>query len=319
MKTPTHWQNKNLLSYALLPLGFIYSQATALRLKIKKSKSVNIPVICVGNLTAGGTGKTPTAIAIADIIQKLGQKPFFVSRGYGGSLSGVIVDNQKHTPKQVGDEPLLLSQKAGVSVNADRYAAAQKAIANGGEVIIMDDGFQNPSLKKDLSFLVFDGGSGIGNAFPLPAGPLRENFAEGIKRADAAIIIGEDKTNLRAKIKNLPVFNAKICSQSPQLKNKSVIAFAGIGRPQKFYDSLRQEKVKILQTIDFPDHHFYSEDELQNLLKIAKEKDAELITTSKDWVKIPPRLQPHFKVLEIYIEWENSQALTDFIQKKLKI
>ena len=109
MKTPTHWQNKNLLSYALLPLGFIYSQATALRLKIKKSKSVNIPVICVGNLTAGGTGKTPTAIAIADIIQKLGQKPFFVSRGYGGSLSGVIVDNQKHTPKQVGDEPLLLS------------------------------------------------------------------------------------------------------------------------------------------------------------------------------------------------------------------
>ena len=183
----------------------------------------------------------------------------------------------------------------------------------------MDDGFQNPSLKKDLSFLVFDGGSGIGNAFPLPAGPLRENFAEGIKRADAAIIIGEDKTNLRNKLKNLPVFNAKICSQSPQLKNKSVIAFAGIGRPQKFYDSLRQEKVKILQTIDFPDHHFYSEDELQNLLKIAKEKDAELITTSKDWVKIPPRLQPHFKVLEIYIEWENSQALTDFIQKKLKI
>ena len=319
MRTPSHWQHKNLLSYALLPLGFLYAQATALRLKLKNSKSVSIPVICIGNLTAGGTGKTPTAIAIADIIQKLGKKPFFVSRGYGGSLSGVIVDNQKHTPKQVGDEPLLLAQKAGVSINADRHQAAKKAIENGAEVIIMDDGFQNPSLKKDLSFLVFDGGSGIGNAFPLPAGPLRESFAKGLKRADAAIIIGDDKTNLQAKLKNLPVFTAKISSQSPNLGNKPMIAFAGIGRPQKFYDSLLAENVNVVKTIDFPDHHFYTEQELNELLSFAQQQNAGLITTSKDWVKIPPHLQPHFKVLEIFIEWEKTQALTDFIQKKLKI
>lgn len=319
MRTPLHWQNKNLLSYALLPLGFLYAQATALRLKLKKSKSVSIPVICIGNLTAGGTGKTPTAIAIADIIQKLGKKPFFVSRGYGGSLSGVIVDNQKHTPKQVGDEPLLLAQKAGVSINADRHQAAKKAIENGAEVIIMDDGFQNPSLKKDLSFLVFDGGSGIGNAFPLPAGPLRENFTKGLKRADAAIIIGDDKTNLQAKLKNLPVFKAKISSQSSNLGNKPMIAFAGIGRPQKFYDSLLAENVNVVKTIDFPDHHFYTEQELNELLSLAQQQNAGLITTSKDWVKIPPHLQPHFKVLEIFIEWEKTQALTDFMQKKLKI
>ncbi len=319
MKTPSHWQNKNLLSYALLPLGFLYARATALRLKYKKSRAVNIPVICIGNLTAGGTGKTPTAIAIADIIQNLGKKPFFVSRGYGGNISGVIVDNRKHTPKQVGDEPLLLSQKAGVSINADRFAAAQKAIDNGAEVIIMDDGFQNPGLKKDLSFLVFDGGSGIGNAFPLPAGPLRENFAEGIKRADAAIIIGEDRNDLHSKLKNIPVFEANICAKSAENIDKPVIAFAGIGRPQKFYDSLYAENVNVIQTVDFPDHHFYSENELQNLLDMAQQKNADLITTSKDWVKIPPRLQPHFKVLEIYVAWKNPQALTDFIQKKLKI
>lgn len=319
MKTPTHWQNKNLLSYALLPLGFLYAQATALRLKYKKSRAVDIPVICIGNLTAGGTGKTPTSIAVAEIVQKLGKKPFFVSRGYGGTLSGVIVDNRKHTPKQVGDEPLLLSQKAGVSINADRFAAAQKAIVNGAEVIIMDDGFQNPGLKKDLSFLVFDGGSGIGNAFPLPAGPLRENFTAGIKRADAAIIIGEDKTNLHAKIKNIPVFEADICAKPAENIDKQVIAFAGIGRPQKFYDSLRHENISILQTIDFPDHHFYSENELQNLIKMAQQENADLITTSKDWVKIPPHLQSHFKVLEIYVAWKNPQALTDFIREKLKI
>ena len=319
MKTPSHWQNKNLLSYVLLPLGFLYAQATALRLKIKKSKSVNIPVICVGNLTAGGTGKTPTAIAIAEIIQKLGKRPFFVSRGYGGTLSGVIVDNKKHSAEQVGDEPLLLAQKADVSINADRYQAAKKAIENGAEVIIMDDGFQNPSLKKDLSFLVFDGGYGVGNAFPLPSGPLRENFAKGIKRADAAIIIGEDKTNLRSKLKNIPVFEAIICAKPAEDINKPVIAFAGIGRPQKFYDSLRQEKLNILQTIDFPDHHFYTEQELNNLLSLSQQKNAELITTSKDWVKIPTHLQPHFHVLEIFIEWKNPQKLSDFIQEKLKI
>ncbi len=319
MRTPSHWQHKNLLSYALLPLGFLYAQATALRLKLKKSKSVSIPVICIGNLTAGGTGKTPTAIAIADIIQKLGKKPFFVSRGYGGNLSGVIVDTQKHTPAQVGDEPLLLAQKAGVSINADRHQAAKKAIENGAEVIIMDDGFQNPSLKKDLSFLVFDGGSGIGNAFPLPAGPLRESFAKGLKRADAAIIIGDDKTNLQAKLKNIPVFKAKISSQSPNLGNKSMIAFAGIGRPQKFYDSLLAENVNVVKTIDFPDHHFYTEQELNDLLSLAQQQNAGLITTSKDWVKIPPHLQPHFQVLEIFIEWEKPQPLTNFIQKKLKI
>ncbi len=315
MKTPSHWKNKNLCALALLPLGCVYAGMTALRLKLKKPTKVNVPVICIGNLTAGGTGKTPTAVSIAKIIKSLGKKPFFVSRGYGGKLSGVVVDVQKHSPQQVGDEPLLLAREAGVSINADRAKAAQNAIANGAEVIVMDDGFQNPSLHKDLSFLVFDGAVGIGNGYPVPAGPLREFFDAGLKRADAAIIIGEDKCGLREKLGKIPVFEGQICSLPlPDLESK-VIAFAGIGRPEKFYNSLRECGANVVQTFDFPDHHYYTPKELEDLMALAKKLDADLVTTAKDFVKIPDNLKPNFKVLEIEIRWKDEKALKEFLAK----
>lgn len=319
MKTPLFWKKKSLTAKALLPLGDVYAGLTALRLKLKKAKSISKPVICIGNLTAGGTGKTPTAISVAGIIRDLGKEPFFVSRGYGGKLSGIIVDKQTHTPRQVGDEPLLLARTAGVSINANRVAAAQKAIENGADVIVMDDGFQNPSLKRDLSFLVFDGGFGIGNGYPVPAGPLREKFACGLKRADAAMIIGEDKTGLRSQLGSLPVFEGKIKAMPLQKEVQKAIAFAGIGRPEKFYNSLREMGVNVAKTFDFPDHHFYTEKELLELIDIAWKEDAELITTAKDFVKIPADMQHHFQVLEIEIEWTNRFALTAFIKEKLKI
>ena len=312
MKTPNHWKNNNLLSKLLSPLGYLYSVATKLRLKYKTSYKVSVPVICIGNITAGGTGKTPVSISVAQLLQQQGFNPFFVSRGYGGKLKNIVVDIKQHTPQQCGDEPLLLAQQAPVVVNPNRHTGAQTAIENGANIIIMDDGFQNPKLHKDLSFLVFDGSFGLGNELCIPAGPLREKLQDGIKRAQAIIIIGEDKYKIQQRI-NLPCFKGSITALPQSISNKKVIAFAGIGNPQKFYTSLQQSGFEIIETQDFPDHHYYSDKELQILINKAQDYNALLYTTSKDFVKIPTHLQKHFKVLAITIKWENSQDLTNFI------
>ena len=245
------------------------------------------------------------------------ENPFFVSRGYGGKAQDILVDIKKDKAEVVGDEPLLLAQRAPVVINADRYKAAQKAIENGADIIVMDDGFQNPVLYKDISFLVFDGEFGIGNGFGVPAGPMRESFSQGLKRAQAVIIIGEDKHNIATKLSALPVFYAKVVNEPINPQHKKAIAFAGIGRPQKFYNSLKQCGVEIVETIDFPDHHQYSKDELENLILRAKEKKAQLYTTTKDYVKIPQELRPHFNVLQIKIKWQDEKSLETFLKEKL--
>lgn len=318
MKTPRFWKNKNLISTILLPLGWIYSGLTAARLKFKKSGKVKIPVICLGNITAGGSGKTPTAVTLAKLLQQEGYSPYFVSRGYGGTLSDIILtQDSAYTAAETGDEPLILCRTAPVSINPNRYQAALKAQKQGADIIIMDDGFQNPSLKKDISILIIDGGFGFGNKRPLPAGPLRENLPSGLRRADAALIIGEDKTDSAKDIKGLPIFRGKIKEIKPQIKPARVIAFAGIGRPEKFYQSLENCGMNIISRHDFPDHHFYTENELQTLLKEAQDKEAELYTTAKDIVKIPLPLRPKFKVLEIEIEIEKEQEFMSFILSRL--
>lgn len=316
MKTPSFWSEHNLTSALLTPLGSLYALATRINIALHKPRKVSVPVICIGNLTAGGTGKTPTAVSIASLLQANGKKPFFVSRGYGGKLHNIIVNPQRHSPQEVGDEPLILSRQAPTIVNSDRYEGAQTAIANGAGLVIMDDGFQNPRLYKDLSFLVFDGGFGYGNGKCIPAGPLRENLHAGLKRADAILIIGEDKHNLAAQF-DLPVFQGKIVPVPPEFSERRAIAFAGIGRPEKFYQSLRELGFDLLETTDFPDHHFYSRAELQELIKKARQKQAVLITTSKDYVKIPADLRPRFQVLEITIEWNQAEELTRFITGRL--
>ena len=317
MKTPKFWNNKNWLSTLLMPIGTLYAAATAYRMKNNVPQTTVKPVICIGNLTAGGTGKTPVAISIAKILQSCGYNPNFISRGYGGTLRGAIVDNKVHTAQQVGDEPLLLSKQAPVSINSDRFDAAQKAVENGADIIIMDDGYQNPGLKKDISFLVFDGVFGVGNARPIPAGPLRENFNKGLKRADAAIILGEDKTNLEEKLKKITVFKGKTEAIKPDIKNENIIAFAGIGRPQKLYNSLKEAGFNILKTFDFPDHHYYSKKELQDMIEAAKNLKADIYTTSKDMVKIPVKMRKEFKVLEIEIKWEDEDSIKEFIINRI--
>ncbi len=317
MYTPTHWKNANLLSVLLYPLGCFYGLATALRLAFHKPRKVSVPVICVGNLTAGGTGKTPVSIALAELLQKNGRRPFFVTRGYGGNLQDIQVEPNKHDAAQTGDEPLLLARQAPVIVNRHRFDGAQKAVSLGADAIIMDDGFQNPALHKDISFIVIDGEFGLGNGFCIPAGPLREFVSHGVKRAQAVIIVGPDKHNLAADFK-IPVFHARIEPSRPVSKdNPRVIAFAGIGRPQKFYKSLADCGFEILKTFDFPDHHFYKETELLELIAQAKSLKAEIYTTSKDYVKIPASLRGNFKVLEIAVVWNEPDQLTQFITERL--
>lgn len=319
MKTPSFWQKKNLLSNILLPIGFLYTLATKLNILFSHPKKVSKPVICIGNLTAGGSGKTPVAISLAAIIQELGYTPFFVSRGYGGKLKNIIVDNKKHTAAETGDEPLLLSYQAPVVVNADRYAAAKKAISAGADLILMDDGFQNPGLYKDFSFLVFDGSFGYGNKRGIPSGPLRETLKSGLKRAQAIIILGEDKHNLAQEFSYMPVFKGKVvASPISGSSKKNVIAFAGIGRPEKFYNSMKEEGFTLLKTIDYPDHHQYSEEELEYLINEAQKHQADLYTTTKDFVKISPHLQKNFNTLEISIQWENPNGLKEMLKNLLK-
>lgn len=316
MKTPKYWQSNSIISKLLEPVGFIYGGLTALRLKFKKSQKAEVPVICIGNITAGGTGKTPVSVAIAKMLATEMYHPYFVTRGYGGKMQDVIVNNKKHTAHDVGDEPLILSKQAPVVVNANRYKAAQKAIGQGADVIIMDDGFQNPGLHKDLSFLVFDGHYGIGNGKIIPAGPLRETLADGVKRADAVIILGKDKHNLAQRCE-LPVFFGHTEATQTNLDNQDVVAFAGIGHPQKFYHTLKQQGFNVVKTIDFPDHHFYSSEELDNIVKQAKSLNAQIYTTSKDFVKIPPLYSQDINVLEIAVVWDNPEELSTFIKQRI--
>lgn len=318
MKTPKYWQSNSLLSKILTPIGWLYGLATQMRLKLKKAPKADIPVICIGNITAGGTGKTPVSVSVAKMLATDMYHPFFLTRGYGGKLQNVMVNTKKHSAEDVGDEPLLLAQQAPVIVNANRYEGAKLAIQEGADIAIMDDGFQNPSLHKDLSFLVFDGSYGIGNGKIIPAGPLRETFENGIKRADALIILGKDKHNLAERCK-LPVFFGHTEALQTTVNNGKVLAFAGIGHPQKFYHTLGQLGFDVAETIDFPDHHFYRKEELENILQKAKELNAEVYTTGKDFVKIPPSLQKYINVLEIAVVWDNPDELLKFIKEKTAI
>lgn len=313
MKTPKHWQTKNIIALSLFLPSCLYALATWLRIKFTTPKKVKVPVICIGNLTAGGTGKTPVSISIAKILKQAGRNPYFISRGYGGHLSDVEVDVNLHSPIEVGDEPLLLAQEAPVIVNHKRYEGAKKAIESGADIIIMDDGFQNPSLYKDKSFLVIDGNIGLGNMLPIPAGPMREFFSQGKKRAHAVIILGEDKTNIADKFSDLRVFYGDIVEQEPQIENKNIVAFAGIGRPQKFYDSLKKCGLNIVKTFDFPDHHLYKNDDIQKIIETAENLGASVFTTSKDFVKIPFIYKNKVNVLNIEIKWKDINKLKKFI------
>jgi len=319
MKAPKFWTygSNRLSATCLSPLAFIYEAVTAKRPLQKPSWHAPVPVICIGNLIMGGAGKTPTAIAVAQELIAKGKKPFFLSRGYGGSLKGpVIINTQSAT--EVGDEPLLLAKTAPVCVSSDRIEGAKVCVEAGCDIIIMDDGYQNPSLHKDISILVIDGGYGHGNEKIFPAGPLRESMQNGLKRAQACIIIGVDKTQTVQRINkimpDLPILQAHIepIERSNPAPTK-VLAFAGIGRPEKFFNTLDDLGCEVVMAIPFADHHFFSKTDIKNLQTLAQKFNAQLITTEKDWLRLPADFKNQVNQLKIMLEWDNKDMLNPIL------
>ncbi len=291
MKTPRFWYpaatEASLLPEILSPLSYGFRAGGFLRRAFANPYHAQVPVICVGNVVAGGAGKTPTALALAHILKAQGHRPVFVTRGYGGHGWLTCVDRAIHTSRDVGDEALLLAAVAPTWVARDRIAAVRQA-ENHGTVIIMDDGLQNPHIASTSSLLVIDGGRGIGNGHVIPAGPLRETLQSAVQRVKAVVIIGEDKQKLAGQITE-PVFHAHIMPQlAPGFPiRENFVAFAGIAYPQKFYDTARQAGLMLTDTWDFPDHHVFTDTEINELRLWAAEQGARLLTTEKDAVRLP--------------------------------
>lgn len=327
LKTPAFWYRPaahpaTAAEIALTPVSWLYNAGRKIRASRIKSERLGLPVLCVGNIVSGGSGKTPVVAALRDILRaaNLSKNPVILSRGYGGSISGPLtVDSEKQTFSEVGDEPLLLAKAGPVIVSRNRPDGARLAERSGVDLILMDDGFQNPSLVKDLSFLVIDGPSGLGNGKLLPAGPLREPLAEALRRTDAVILIGEDETGIGEKIPApIPVFGAKMKPRQIPDPQRHYIAFAGLGRPEKFKKTLDESGLKLTAFHPFPDHHPFTGAEIKNLLQEAENKKAALITTEKDWVRLPEDSKSQIQTLPIALEWSDPETVTVFLQKTLE-
>ena len=297
-KAPFWWYGSgtSLTAFLLEPLALVWELTTQLRWAVANPYRSSLPVICVGNLTVGGAGKTPTAITIAERLQSKGESPVFLSRGYGGGIRGPhLVDVHRDSAVDVGDEALLLARTAPVIVSADRAKGACLAEAQRASVIVMDDGFQNPQLEKDFSILVVDRATGTGNGLIVPAGPMRASLRFQLSKAQAMILIGAGTAaggvEARARMFELPVFDANIVPTSPTewLKNKQVITFAGIAHPEKFFQTVENAGARIVSRTSFADHHAYTEKEAAELLAEAEKTGALLVTTAKDHVRLAER------------------------------
>lgn len=295
MRAPDFWWRRERTPAAslLAPFGALAGAYASARLK-REGRSVGIPVICVGNPTVGGAGKTPTAIHLAHRLAGLGRRAVFLTRGYGGTLRGpAVVDPNRHSAAEVGDEPLLLARAAPVIVGRDRVVAALGAERLGAEVLIMDDGFQNPALAKSLSILVIDAAVGIGNGLCLPAGPLRAPLAPQFERADALLVVGEgaagEEVATHARAAGLSVLAARLAPEAAaaaRLIGRRLFAFAGIGRPAKFFETLNAIGLRPARERAFPDHHVFTESEVDALLREADAGDFTLVTTEKDAARL---------------------------------
>ncbi len=297
MRPPEFWLNKDgrdsapMIRLLLTPFSWIYSWFSARRIQTTQSYDPGIPVICVGNATLGGTGKTPVAIYLLKSLRRLGINAVTLTRGYGGQEKGPIIVSEKHKALDVGDEPLLLAKHGPVWVAAGRDDGARAARSYGASLIIMDDGHQNPLVEKTLSLLVVDAETGFGNGRVFPAGPLREPVKAALERADAVILMKPYKDftideDLKIQLKGQISISAYLAPQAPPPKGK-LYAFAGIGRPNKFFDALRRNGADLVEEIPYADHYKYKESDVENLFMLATEYGAALITTEKDHVRLP--------------------------------
>ena len=340
MRNPKFWQlpseNNHPAKITLQPVGFLYSQIVKLRLKFSHSEHIGKPVICVGNFTVGGSGKTPITLKLAEHLALMGEQPSILSKGYGGNNRQALkVDPKLHHAKLTGDEPYMMAHQYPVYIAPNRRDAAKLALKDkqvNPTVLIMDDGMQSPNLHKSLTLAVIDRQAGFGNGAVFPAGPLRENIDDALSRIDAIIIngpfLGRHRADVEAVISkasevNIPVFETELVATNTHAEK--VVAFCGIGRPTKFYSQLEQLGYDVQFSQDFDDHHYYSEQDAANLLALAEQYNAQLVTTRKDAVRLEGfdksskrfKLAEICKTLDVVAMFSDDKKLEQFLIRKL--
>jgi tetraacyldisaccharide 4'-kinase len=307
VRAPEFWAQDGAVATFLQPLAWLYGVVGRLRRAWTTPWRAEVPVICIGNLVAGGAGKTPTALAVGRRLLERGVAAHYLSRGYGGRLAGPVrVDPSRQDAGDVGDEPLLLAAAAPTWVARDRVAGAKAAVAAGAGAIVMDDGFQNPGLAKDLSLLVIDDGYGLGNGRVHPAGPLREPAADGLARADGVVLLRTGgSASAPPRPPGRPVLEARLMPrpEAATLRGQRVLAFAGIGRPERFFRTVQELGAELVAYRAFADHHRFREDEIWALVEAARDQDAVPVTTAKDAARLPPPARAMVRVIDVDLEF----------------
>jgi len=324
MREPHFWRNYDprsrdaapMTRLLLTPLSLAYSWAGKRRIERATPVDVGLPVICVGNLTLGGAGKTPVTAAVRQRLVARGVRAASLSRGYGGSREGPLkVDAVVHAVAEVGDEPVMLAALGEAWRAKDRVAGAKAMKAAGVQVVVMDDGHQNPAVKKTLSLVVIDAMEPFGNGHVFPKGPLREPVARGLARADAVVLMGEGEPPEELKGANKPVLRARLAPLA-KLAAGRYVAFAGIGRPERFFDGLQgMEGVELVEAVPYPDHHAFTASDLDYLKKVSSERDARLITTDKDHVRLSAEMKAIVMRASVEARFEDEAALAALLSR----
>lgn len=315
MRTPEFWYRSDggNLAGLLAPAAAVYRRVAMRRSATIRPWRAPVPVVCIGNVVAGGTGKTPVALSIGRRLARRGLNVHFLSRGYGGALAGPVnVDPARHTAAEVGDEPLLLAEVRPTWVARDRRDGVRAALAAGAGVVVMDDGFQNPSVVKDVAIIVIDGPRGFGNGRIIPAGPLREPLAAALARADAIVLIGPDPNGIAGRDLSQPILRACLKPATDvvrRLAGHSVVAFAGIGHPQKFFATLGEIGCTIVAAHAFADHHVYRPGEIAAIVRQAEAARAIPVTTTKDFVRLDAAARAGIEAVPVDIAWDDEGAL----------
>ncbi|MGX9429386.1 MULTISPECIES: tetraacyldisaccharide 4'-kinase [Bradyrhizobium] len=330
MREPAFWHGPaSLKSHLLQPLATLYGAIAARRMQ-RKGIDAGIPVLCVGNYHTGGAGKTPTVLVLAKLLRELGEAPVVLSRGYGGQLRGPVqVDPAMHSAADVGDEPLMLAERLPVVVARDRAEGVALVKSLGATVLVMDDGFQNPAVAKDASIIVIDSHRGLGNGKVFPAGPMRAPLAPQIARTDALVVVGGGTaakmlaTELRVRGK--PVLAARLRPDDASLaslQGRRVLAFAGIGDPARFFNTLRNSGIDVIKESAFPDHHVFSKADIDSLVSQARGDGLTLVTTEKDLARLKQRGElpvwtQAVVPFAVTLEFEDAALLRKFVSDSL--
>ena len=314
MKTPKFWKKKNLLILILLPFSKIYYLFFLINNYLKKEIKFKTPIICVGNVVIGGAGKTPIVIKLREYLKTNFSKIFVLSRGYGGRLKGPLIIKRNMNFLDVGDECLIHSIHGDTCIAKNKVSGARFCESQNANLIILDDGLQSKNVKKDFSILVIDSEYGFGNKLIFPAGPLREPLRNAINRSDAIIVFG-DKKILKNDLPPDKIFFADRVLKIGKFKNKRVIAFCGLGNNDNFFYNLRKNSIKIIETVNFPDHHKYSYDEIKKIVNLAKLKKLHIVCTKKDFMKLPKIFQP----IDLDIKIHKNEKLKELIIKSIQL